>query len=122
MKSESVSEPDWWSDRRRAYNLALVVAGVGVFLIYSWVLANRCEPAPDVEITLFTTAVQAFGYLVAMAVANLFYGLGSWSEARLRPRNIAAYRKWAWGVGCTFSVALPFTIPVVVAISRCRPL
>lgn len=41
--------------------------------------------APDVEITLFTTAFQAVAYLVAMTIANVFYNLGRWTEALLRP-------------------------------------
>jgi hypothetical protein len=117
-----LSATEWWSGRRRLYNVALLIAGFTAFLAYAAVLGTRCAGAPDVEITIFTTAVQAAGYLVAMAIANLFYNLGSWSETRLRPREVATYRRWAWGLGIVFSVALPFSIPVLVAITRCRPL
>ena len=122
MDSNRATAGNWWSHRRLRYNFALVMAGVAAFVAYAAVLQTRCLPAPDVEITLFTTAVQAFGYLVAMAIANVFYNLGRWMEARLRPENLAAYRRWAWGLGLGLSVALPFAIPIAVAISRCRPL
>ena len=91
------------------------------FLAYAAVLETRCDPASDVDITIFTTAVQGFGYLVAMAIANLFYSLGCWSEMRAMPRNVATYRRRVWGLGLAFSVALPFSIPIFVAITRCRP-
>jgi hypothetical protein len=113
---------NWWSHRRRRYNVALVGAGVLAFVAYASVLQTRCLPAPEVEITFFTTVVQAFGYLVAMAIANVCYNLGGWLETWLRPANIPAYRRWAWRLGLGFSVALPFTIPVAVAVSRCQPL
>jgi hypothetical protein len=118
MKPDGVVTGDWWSHRRLRYNVVLVVAGI---VAYAVVLETRCLPAADVEITLFTTAFQAIGYLIAMAIANVFYNLGRWMEAVLRPDNVAAYRKWAWGLGVGLSVALPFTIPVAVAITRCRP-
>ena len=121
MKSDGVVAEDWWSHRRLRYNIALVVAGIVAFIAYAVVLQNRCVPAPDVEITLFTTAFQAVGYLVAMAIANVFYNLGRLMEARLRPGDVAAYRKWAWGLGLGLSVALPFAVPIAVAITRCRP-
>lgn len=121
MKSDGVVAGDWWSHRRLRYNVALLVSGIVAFVAYAVLLETRCIPAPDVEITLFTAAFQAIGYLVAMAIANVFYNLGKWMEAVLRPRNLAAYRKWAWGLGVGVSVALPFTIPVAAAINRCRP-
>jgi hypothetical protein len=122
MSSDSVSPSEWWSRRRRLYNVVLLIAGFVAFLAYAAVLETRCAPVSDVEITIFTIAVQGVGYLVAMAIANLFYNLGSWSESRLRPLDVTRYRRWTWGIGVSFSVALPFTIPVLVAISRCRPM
>jgi hypothetical protein len=122
MNADAVSAVDWWSQRRRAYNLALLVAGFAAFMAYAAVLETRCGAAPDVEITVFTIAVQVVGYLVAMGVANLFYNLGKWSETRLCPRNVAAYRRRTWGLGLAISVALPFALPAIVAVTRCRPL
>lgn len=122
MNSDPVPASEWWSGRRRLYNVALLIAGFLAFLAYAVVLETRCAPAPDVEITIFTAAVQGVGYLVAMAIANLFYNLGSWSETRLRPRDVSRYRRWTWGIGVGFSVVLPFTLPVLVAVSRCRPM
>jgi hypothetical protein len=91
---------------------------LAAFSIYAWVVETRCAGAPDVEITIFTMAFQGVGYLVAMAVANVFYNLGRWSEVRLQPHDIASFRKWVWGLGLAISVALPFTVPVMVA-ARC---
>jgi hypothetical protein len=91
MKSDGAVAGDWWSQRRLRYNIALAVAGIVAFAAYAVVLETRCVPAADVEITLFTTAFQTVGYVVAMAIANVFYNLGRLMEALLRPGNIAAY-------------------------------
>jgi hypothetical protein len=122
MNSESAETGNWWSRRRLRYNVALVGAGVIAFVAYASVVQTRCLPDPEVDTTLVTIAIQAFLYLIAMAIANVFYNLGGWLEGWLRPVDLGAYRRWAWGLGLGLSVALPFTIPVAVAISRCRPL
>jgi hypothetical protein len=122
MSSDMLSAREWWSGRRWLYNLALLIAGFTAFLAYAAVVGTWCAAAPDVEITIFTAAVQGVGYLIAVAIANLFYNRGSWSETRLRPREVGTYRRWSWGLGIALSVALPFSIPVLVAVTRCRPL
>ena len=45
---------------------------------------------PGAEITLFTTAFQAIGYLSMMAVANLCYFAGPLSESLVNPTNMTA--------------------------------
>lgn len=120
MIAEGVSARDWWSARRRKYNIALAIAGLGAFLAYGMVPELPCTSGPEIEITLFTIPFQAFGYLVVMAIANLCFNLGRWLERGVRPQSVALYRRWAWGLGCGFSVILPFTIPIFVAVSRCR--
>ena len=67
---------------------------------------------PGAEITLFTTAFQAFTYLVLMAVANVSYLAGPISESIVKPKNIERYRHVTYWFGFCFSVLLPFfTIP-----------
>jgi hypothetical protein len=123
VRSEPASSAKaWWSHRRPLYNVALVVAGVAAFLAYVAVVGTRCSGVPDVEISGLTTLLQGFGYLIAMAVANLFYSLGAFSESLLRPRDAVSYRRWAFRLGLGFSMALPFAVPMLVAITGCRPL
>jgi hypothetical protein len=88
----------WWEARRKLYNIALVLAGLGAFACYAAVLehfscsgVNCPGNVEDTEITIFTIFFQAVGYLVAMGVANVAFGLG-------------------------FSVALPFVVPALVAL------
>jgi hypothetical protein len=113
----------WWETRRRLYNLALVLAGVGAFACYAAVLEhfacsgpNCSGSAEDTEITLFTIAFQGVGYLFAMGVANITFGLGAFSEELLRPKNPERWRRACFLLGLCFSVALPFAIPVLVAL------
>lgn len=73
-------------------------------------------PEMDMEITVFTTIFQAVGYLVMMAVANVFYYLGPLSELLLKPNRPDRYRKIMFGMGYWFSFALPFTIPAMLLI------
>jgi len=120
--SSPLTTEDWWSSRRLRYNIGLVVAGLLGFVLYV-VAVDRCIDlrAPgDWEITMFTTVFQGFAYLVIIAVANLFYNLGAWSERVLRPANLARYRKTIFGLGFWFSVLLPFLPGVLLLIDCAR--
>jgi hypothetical protein len=107
----------WWAARRLRYNVALLLAGLLAFVLYAVVVewCIRIESSGDFEITLFTTAFQAVGYLFMMAVANLCYNLGPLSERIVRPARVAAYRKITFRLALLFSVLLPFTIPTILA-------
>lgn len=109
----------WWASRRLRYNVALVIAGFLAFVCYAMVVdwCIRIETSGDFEITLFTTAFQAVGYLFMMAVANVCYYLGPLLERIIRPTNVAVYRKTAFRLGFWFSVLLPFAIPTTLAMS-----
>jgi len=111
----------WWGQRRLRYNLGLAAAGFVAFIAYATVVSlaplGTLSPADDPpEVSGLTTAFQAVGYLIAMGIANICYGLGSLSERVLRPRDVMAFRRRAFAAGFAFSVALPFTIPVTVLV------
>jgi hypothetical protein len=113
----------WWKKRRRPYNVALVLAGIGAFACYAAVVEHfSCGGAAcpgssqDVEITLFTIAFQGLGYLIAMGVANVLFGLGAFSEKLFRPENPERWRRTCFLLGLCFSVLLPFLVPVAVAL------
>lgn len=78
-----------------------------------------CTKNPDFEITAFTTVFQAVGYLTAIAVANVCYFLGPFSERLIRPRNASLYRHATFALGVAFSVLLPLLIPVALYLSCC---
>ncbi len=71
---------------------------------------------PDSDITIFTIMFQGVGYLVMMAVANLFYFLGPVSERVIQPSDIMRFRKLTFGLGYWVSVSLPFLIPICLLI------
>jgi hypothetical protein len=113
----------WWEARRKLYNIALLLAGLGAFACYAAVLehfscsgANCPGNVEDTEITIFTILFQAVGYLVAMAVANVAFGLGAVTEAFVRPTNTTRWRRTCFALGLSFSVALPFMVPALVAL------
>ena len=67
----------WWSEKRLCYNVGLVVAGVAAFILYVILASLLIAPYDhDFEISLFTTFVQGFGYLIMIGIANIFYFLG----------------------------------------------
>src|ERR1039458_3135655 len=109
----------WWEQRRLRYNIGLVVAGLLAFVCYVGVVDRGISTGamPDAEITLFTTAFQAVGYLFMMAVANVCYFAGPLSESLVNPTNIDRYRRVTYLLGFWFSVLLPFSIPALVACS-----
>jgi hypothetical protein len=120
MASAEIPAKQWWSRRRSVYNVALVIAGIVAFFAYAAVVGTRCSGRPDVEISGLTIAIQGMGYLIAMVTANLLYNLGYWSERLLRPRKGEAYRSRVFALGLGLSVALPLSVPVLVAITGCR--
>jgi hypothetical protein len=109
----------WWSGRRRRYNVSLVIAGLAGFVCCA-IAVQRCIElhAPgDWEITIFTTVVQGFAYVVAMGVANICYFLGPWAERVVEPRNVATFRATAFRLGVWFSVLLSLTPSAVLFVS-----
>jgi hypothetical protein len=117
--TREIEAEDWWADRRLRYNVALLVAGVVAFFCYAGALDIRCRNVPEVEITLFTTLFQGIGYLIAVAIANVFYNLGYWSERILKPHNPGRYRRTVYALGFSVSVALPFSIPAMILLFGC---
>jgi len=110
----------FWQRRRLRYNVALLIAGLAAFACYALIVELAPRPLSDVdtgqlpEITLFTMAFQAVGYLVAMGIANILYGLGQLSERLIAPEDPAAFRERTFKMGLWFSVSLPFLVPLLV--------
>ena len=109
----------WWSSRRRAYNVARVVAGLLAFICYAFAINARCSADDTVEITLFAIAFQGIGYLIAMLIANAFYNLGAWSERQFSPSDPGAFRRLTFKMGLVFSIALPFVVPGAIWMYGC---
>src|SRR5262245_61881390 len=109
----------WWATRRFRYNVGLLLAGGAAFVLYAIAFELRCLNVPEAEITLFTTAFQGIGYLICVAIANLFYNLGQWSEALVKPRDAVKYRRRVFNLGFWFSVTLPFSIPLIIFVFGC---
>lgn len=106
----------WWGQRRLRYNIGLVVAGLLAFVCYVGVVDRGISSGamPGAEITLFTTAFQAIGYLFMMAVANICYFAGPLSESLVKPTDLDFYRRVTYQVGFWFSVLLPFGVPALL--------
>jgi hypothetical protein len=99
------------------YNIGLVIACVFAFVCYVVVVDRGISigTMPDAEITLFTSAFQAIGYLFMMAIANVCYLAGPLSESLIKPQDVERYRRITFQLGFWFSVLLPFAIPIIVA-------
>ena len=115
LGASTESAGQWWGARRRRYNVALILAGLGAFISYialAWSFADRLH---QVEVTGFTVLFQVIGYGVAMVVANVCYFLGPLSERVVNPSDLNSYRTLAYSLGFWFSVALPFVVPALLA-------
>jgi hypothetical protein len=111
---EPASTFSWWQAKRMRYNVGLVISGFAAFICY--VLADMLVNTVG-EITIFTMFMQALGYLSMMFVANICYFAGPIAEKVIRPTNVERFRKIAYGLGFWFSVALPFSVPVLTLFS-----
>jgi len=108
---------EWWEAGRLKYNIGLVVSGIAAFICYGIVIEIYGKNDPEVEITIFTTAFQAVGYLFMMLIANVFYCLGEFTEKRIQPDNVSAFRTVTYTLGFWFSVCLPFLAPLSAYLS-----
>ena len=98
------------------------MAGPIAFVGYLGAFSMRCSDVPGAEITLFTTFFQGIGYLFGIAIANIFYNVGYWSERLIRPADTPRYRRLAYAFGFWGSIALPFAIPVLILAAGCAAL
>jgi hypothetical protein len=107
---------NWWRQRRAKYNIGLALSGVLAFICYLVALELSPNPQPGMgtDVTFFTIAFQGVGYLLMMGIANFCYGLGPLVEKRLSPSDPERFRRITYRLGCIFSFALPFTVPLLV--------
>jgi hypothetical protein len=110
----------WWQNRRVKYNKGLILAGFSAFLIYCIVGEIFVAPYEEFEVTVFTTAFQGVGYLIMMGIANVFYTLGFLFDHSFNKRNDEYFRERLFWFGYWLSVALPFSIPLLVVITHWR--
>lgn len=116
--TSSADRRAFWRGRRLHFNIALLVSGLLAGLAFAAVLVawNFWPPPPekvghaDFELLSLVLAPVAFGF--AMVIANGCYLLGPASEILLRPKNTDVFRQRAYALGVSFSVALPWLLPL----------
>ena len=72
------------------------------------------ERLPEAEISLFFLPFQLVAYGIAMAIANVCYGLGPLVESMVPAALRSRFRRRAFAAGCVFSFTLPHLIPLAV--------
>ena len=112
----------WWRAGLLRYNKGLLVSGLTAFVLYCALVAFFSKSIPELEITVFTMALQAFGYLLFMGAANICYLMGPCFETFVPRNKTSDYRMFAYELGYWFSVALPFFVPALFAYyALCHP-
>lgn len=118
MQSIDIKRRKWWENKRKYYNLGLIISGIVAFILYVILGTILIMPYDhEFEITLFTIVFQGFGYLLLMLIANLFYFLGNITDRELNKNNDENFRKNLFKAGLIFSVSLPFLIPIMIVIT-----
>src|SRR5450432_1056510 len=121
MKIENkypATSTDWWKNRRRKYNVGLIISGITAFILYAILGSLLIAPYDhEFEITLFTIGFQGVGYLILMGVANLLYNLGPWADINYNKNNDPKFRQKLFNLGFWFSVCLPFAVPLLIVIT-----
>lgn len=101
----------WWNGKRRAYNLALLFSAISASILNAaigWVCILAEPWAP--------VLISGIGFLIAIWTANIAYCAGPILEPVIPEAQIDTYRKSAFRFGYWFSVALPFSIPLLLGI------
>ncbi len=104
----------WWEARRLRYNAALALAGwaaYGGLIATLWAFGEL--KWPNWQTAVSTTMAMGAGYLVLMGFANICYLMGALTESWVRPTDVDAFRKSAFGLGLWGSLAAPFLLPLV---------
>jgi hypothetical protein len=112
----SLTAWQWWAAHRGRYNIGLIASGIIAFICYATLVWTFSDRMPETKITIFTTLVQAFGYLIMIGVANLFYFLGPIAERIIKPSDPSRFRLLAYQMGFWGSVSLPILIPILLLI------
>jgi hypothetical protein len=108
----------FWRGRRLRFNIALLTSGffAGLAFVAALVAWNFWPPPAEevghADFEMLSLVLAPVAYGVAMGIANLCYLLGPASEVLLRPRNVDAVRRRAYALGVSFSVALPWFVPL----------
>ena len=105
----------WWQARRLQYNLTLAAGGwAGYALAVALHYAFGDAVWRDWRVGLGTTLFLGTAYLAVMGAANIFYLLGPWVEASVRPPDVEGYRRTAYAMGRWGSLLVPFSFPLWV--------
>ena len=98
------------------YNVGLAASGVLAFIIYLilglWILPAEAK----FEVTFFSVIFQFISYVVMMGIANVLYLMGPFLEIFVEPAHPERFRRIFFGMGFWLSVALPFSIPLLLAL------
>lgn len=116
MHTLATASFQWWLSRLPKYNLGLVIAGVSAFIAYVLIGSLFLPATEEFEVTFFTVLLQGCGYVIMMVIANVCYLIGPASEIMLQPDNVSQYRQKWYKLGCQFSFALPFCVPVLLLV------
>ena len=107
----------WWSERRRTYNMGLIAAGILSFIAYAILGTILIMPYDNsFEITLFTIIFQGIGFLIMLAVANVFYFLGPFVDRIINKNREEKISRLLFNLGFGFSIFLLFLIPIMLVV------
>jgi len=104
----------WWFKKRHDYNKGLVIGGTIAFILYFVLGCIVIEPHQEFEVTLFTTIFQGIAYLIAMALANVFYSLGSIADLLFNRTNSNSFRERLFAFGYWVSVLSPSIFIIII--------
>ena len=72
MKSVDLIRKKWWENKRKYYNIGLLLSGIIAFILYVILGTTLIMPYdPEFEITLFTIIFQGIGYFFMILIAEI---------------------------------------------------
>lgn len=105
----------WWSSHHLPYNPALMTTAMIAYTINVTLLVVAPAAFPDVEFSLMMIFTDGILFTFGLAAANVCYLLGAATERMVRPRDVDRFRKFLFGAGLSFSIAL-LLLPTLMAI------
>jgi len=113
----------WWQGRRLGYNIAMCGAALAVYCL--WMGAHQVFQQP-LDGRLATVLTLGLGglFVLVLGAANLLYLLGPLLEVWIRPADLAGFRRAAFSMGLTGSVALLLTynlLDLAMIVARLPP-
>lgn len=109
----------WWSERRKVYNISLIIAGFISFFLYVLIGVIFIMPYDKdfvITFSLYGMGFQLVGFFIFLIAANIFYTLGYFTDILFNKNKSEKFRLNLFRTRYVFSISIILLIPIQLLI------